>query len=247
MIELLVSKGHYGGLRRYRIYCEDMAYTYRPPILTVDAVVFQLLDNELNVLLVRRADEPFKGEWALVGGYNAAGDTTIQALNRVLKAKANLTTDNLSLIEQLHTFDNIGRDPRGHTVSVTYMGLVKAIEIEPTKTTQDPKFFPVTRLPKLAYDHDEIIRMAHDRLRSMINNTNAVFSLLPEVFTLTRLQTAYEAILGHPLDKRNFRKKFLSFDMIEPTDKYQQDGAHRPAQLYRFKRQELQSLVRSFD
>jgi 8-oxo-dGTP diphosphatase len=224
-----------------------MKDTYEPPILTVDSVIFQLIDNELAVLLLKRAADPFKGEWALPGGYNASGETTRDAMKRILKAKTSVSTDNLDLIEQLYTFDTVARDPRGHAVSVTYMGLGKDIKFRSSSTSQEPRFFSVKDLPKVAYDHQDIIKYAHDRLGSKITYTNAVFALLPKLFTLSQLQSAYEAILCKTLDKRNFRKKFLSLDLVKSTNKYYQEGAHRPALLYSFRQQKLQVLERSFD
>ena len=221
--------------------------TYRPPILTTDSVIFQLINNELSVLLIQRANEPFRGEWALPGGYIAEGETTRDAMVRILKVKTGLKITELTLIEQLYTFDTVARDPRGHAVSVTYMGLGKSFVLHPSKTAQNPQFFPISKLPKLAYDHEDIVRYAHERLNSKITYTNAVFALLPKFFTLTQLQSAYEAILGRALDKRNFRKKFLSLKLVEPTDKFYQEGAHRPALLYCFSQQKLHILSRSFD
>jgi 8-oxo-dGTP diphosphatase len=224
-----------------------MTYVYHPPTLTVDCVIFQLLQNELHVLLIQRAHQPFKGQWALPGGYNAAGDTTMDALQRVLTTKVGTKAEDLQLIEQLYAFDTVARDPRGHAVSITYMGLVKDLRLDPPEGAHNPQFFPISKLPPLAYDHADIIKYAHERLRTRITSTSAIFALLPDLFTLTQLQSAYEAILGHTLDKRNFRKRFLSYDLVEPSDKYYQDGAHRPALLYRFKAQKQQNLVRSFD
>lgn len=220
---------------------------YKPPILTVDSVVFQLKSDVLSVLLVKRAADPFKGEWALPGGYNAVGETTHDALKRILAAKTGIKTDKLSYIEQLFTFDTVARDPRGHAVSVTYMGLGTNIAPETSSSTQQPEFLPVNALPMLAYDHAAIIDYAVRRLRAKITYTNAIFGLLPSTFTLTQLQKAYEAVLGHELDKRNFRKKFLSLGLIEETDQMFQEGAHRPARLYRFCQEGLQVLERSFD
>lgn len=221
--------------------------TYEPPTLTVDSIIFQLVGNELSVLLIKRAAEPFKDQWALPGGYDAAGETTRDAMSRILIEKTGLKVKDLPLVEQLYTFDTVAPDPRGHAVSVTYMGLGKHLKLQSTKTTQEPKFYPVSKLPKLAYDHADIIRYAHERLSSKITYTNAVFALLSQFFTLTQLQSAYEAILGRKLDKRNFRKKFLSLEMVEPSDKYHQYGAHRPALLYYFRQQKLHVLSRSFD
>lgn len=220
---------------------------YVAPTLTVDSVIFQLIDNQLNVLLIQRDKEPFDGWWALPGGYNAAGQTTTEAMNSILWRKTGLHSTDLRLIEQLYTFDTVARDPRGHAVSVTYMGLGLDLNLEPNETAQTPQFFPVNDLPQLAYDHGKIIEYAHERLRSKLTYTNAVFALLPPLFTLSKLQTAYEAIIGRELDKRNFRKKFLSLDLVEPTDQKFQDGAHRPARLYQFKQQTLHALERSFD
>ncbi len=220
---------------------------YVAPILTVDSVIFQLAGDTLSVLLIQRANAPFKGSWALPGGYNAAGETTHDAMKRILLAKGGVKTAGLKLVEQLYTFDTIARDPRGHAVSVTYMGLGKDIVPEAGKNTENPQFFPIDNLPKLAYDHADIIRYAHERLQNKVTYTNAVFALLDEFFTLTELQMAYEAILCRPLDKRNFRKKFLSLDLIHATSEMRREGAHRPARLYTFNKQELDALSRSFD
>jgi 8-oxo-dGTP diphosphatase len=224
-----------------------MNSVYVPPILTIDGVIFQLIDNELSVLLIKRSKEPFKGEWALPGGYNPQGETTTEALKRIIKTKAGINTNDLGLVEQLYTFDAVARDPRGHSVSVVYMGLGRNIEPEKSKTTEEPAFFPITELPKVAYDHAEIIKYAHERLKAKIGYTNAVYALLPSHFTLTQLQSAYESVLCHEVDKRNFRKKFLSLDVLEDTKETMREGAHRPAALYRFKNSGVQNLSRDFD
>jgi 8-oxo-dGTP diphosphatase len=179
-----------------------MNNVYVPPILTIDGVVFQLIDNDLCVLLIKRRNEPFKGEWALPGGYNPRGETTTQALARILISKTGINTKELGLVEQLYTFDAVARDPRGHSVSVVYMGLGKDIESKPSNTTENPAFFTVVNLPKVAYDHKEIIKYAHERLKSKLGYTNAVFALLPRHFTLTQLQSAYQAVLCRKIQKR---------------------------------------------
>ncbi len=222
--------------------------TYVAPTLTVDAVIFQLLDDQLGVLLIQRQHAPFKGQWALPGGYNPTGETTHEAFGRVLHTKAGLKVSDLRFVEQLYTFDTVARDPRGHAVSVTYLGLGKDLVPAGSVTTQNPQFFPLTSLPEsVAYDHADIVRYARSRLEAKISYTNAVFALLPKLFTLSQLQTAYEAILGRPLDKRNFRKKFLSLNLIAATTEYFRQGAHRPALLYRFNKQGLETLSRSFE
>lgn len=208
---------------------------YVAPILTVDCVVMQLQNGALSVLLVQRARDPFKGSWALPGGYDPAGETTTQALARILKTKAGLDMSALQT-DQLHTFDHVARDPRGHAVTVTYMALGKDVSLDAaSKTAENPTFFPVSNLPPVAYDHHDIIEYAHQKLRQKITQTTAISALLPATFTLTQLQQVYEAIMGHPLDKRNFRKKILASNFIEPTGVYTKDGAHRPAQMYKFR------------
>ncbi|HVX23884.1 MAG TPA: NUDIX domain-containing protein [Candidatus Saccharimonadales bacterium] len=220
---------------------------YIAPTLVVDSVIFQLVDGQLSVLLIKRSQEPFLGTWALPGGYCAAGETTQDAMTRILSAKGGIKAGSLKLVEQLFTFDTVARDPRGHAVSVSYMGLGLNLQPSLTSTTQEPHFFPVSDLPKLAYDHGEIISYAQERLRAKLTYTNACFALLPKQFTLSQLQTAYEAVLGRELDKRNFRKKFLSLGLIEETSEFYKEGAHRPARLYRFCKSDLQALERSFD
>lgn len=225
-----------------------MKYTtpYVAPTLTVDAVMFQIIDGVLNVCLLQRGAEPFKGSWALPGGYSPQGETTTQALERIVQYKAglNINTD-LSYIEQLYTFDTVARDPRGHAVSVTYLGCGR--ELHPNGAHSTVSFFPVDALPPIAYDHKDIILYARQRLIAKITYTNAVYAFLPQYFTLTELQSAYEAIFGYELDKRNFRKKFLTLGLTEETDQMRREGAHRPARLHRFKADTLETLSRSFE
>ena len=224
-----------------------MNYTkpYIPPTLTVDAVIFQVNNNTLEVLLLKRPNEPFKGEWALPGGYNAKGETTTDALERVVFQKTGVKIkDNLRYIEQLYTFDTINRDPRGHAVSVTYMGCGRNITYN---EDLEVAFFDVNKLPKLAYDHANIIKYAKERLIAKMTYTNSAFAFLDRRFTLTQLQTVYEIVFGREFDKRNFRKKFLSLNLIHETNELWRDGAHRPAKLYEFNSNKLENLDRSLD
>ena len=219
---------------------------YVAPTLTVDAVIFQITNGVLEVLLMKRPNEPFKGEWALPGGYNAEGETTTKALHRIVEQKTGIDIDtDLRYIEQLYTFDTIDRDPRGHAVSVTYMGCGREIALRDAGA--HVAFLDVDNLPDLAYDHANIIAYARERLIAKMTYTNAVSAFLEKRFTLTQLQSAYEIIVGREFDKRNFRKKFLSLNLIHETDELWRDGAHRPAKLYQFNSQTLESLSRSFD
>lgn len=219
---------------------------YKAPTLVVDSVVFQLIDGVLSVLLIKRSNNPFKGSWALPGGYCAEGETTLSALTRIVKEKAGVDlAKDTPFVEQLYTFDTIARDPRGHAVSVVYVAW--GLNFDPSDNTEQAEFFPIDQLPKLAYDHTEIIHYARERLRGKITYTNAISFMLPKYFTLTQLQATYEAIFGYELDKRNFRKKFLQLGLIKGSKKMFREGAHRPAQLYTFISSTLQVLSRSFD
>ena len=219
-----------------------MNTTYSSPIVTVDSVVFQLIHQKLAVLLIARTNQPFAGIHALPGGYVSAGETTLTAMTRIVQAKAGITLADCDVVEQLYTFDTVARDPRGHAVSVTYMALGRDIRPQIRHDTHHPQFFTIDALPEIAFDHAQIIQYAHERLKSKISYTNAIYALLPELFTLSQLQSAYEAVVSHPLDKRNFRKKILGLEIIHETNQTFRDGAHRPARLYRFNTQVLTNI-----
>ena len=207
-------------------------YKYPRPGLTVDCVVFGLDDGELKVLLVSRGINPFKGFWALPGGFVRVEETLDDAARRELREEAGLTN---IFLEQLYTFGAVNRDPRERIVSVAYYALVKSSDFE-TKAASDAteaRWFPVSKLPKLAFDHAEILDVALNRLRGKLRYQPIGFELLPQKFTLSHLQHLYEAVLGITLDKRNFRKKILGYSLLIAL-REKTEGAHRPAQLYRF-------------
>jgi 8-oxo-dGTP diphosphatase len=224
---------------------------FRFPILTVDGVVFQLVNNKLTVLLIERGYEPFLGMWALPGAYISATETSHQALDRMLIDKTGISARQCTLVEQPYAFDDPGRDPRGSSVTVMYIalgrGLTPGAVAGGMKYGQNPQFIPLDALPKLAYDHARIVAFAHNRLKALAASTTVVAPLLPDRFTFLQLQTAYEAIFGKRLDKRNFRKKVQSLGLVEATGKLAKDGAHRPAQLYRFRKAKLDMFASSFD
>lgn len=156
-----------------------------------------------------------------------------EAAVRILKEETSVGN---VFLEQLYTFGGSGRDPFGRVVSVAYLALMPSggVKLQTIVRYADVRWCPVRRLPKLAYDHNEIAEYAKRRLAWKVEYTNAAWSLLPSKFTLTELQTVYEAILGRELDKRNFRKKILLLDLIESTGDKVARGAHRPAMQYRF-------------
>jgi 8-oxo-dGTP diphosphatase len=222
-----------------------------PPILTVDGMVFQIMDGKLSVLLVQRGFEPFKGAWALPGVYIEAGENSHEALERGLMQKTGVHLSSVRLVEQPFAFDAPNRDPRAYAVSVMYMGLCYGVQAglpdAAATNLQNPHFTPLSKLPPLAYDHAAIVTFARNRLKSLMMYTNAAGFLLPKTFTLSQLQQAYEAIFGAPLDKRNFRKRILALNFVQETGKSDRDGAHRPAKLYQLAADTLQNYAPAFE
>src|SRR5438874_10147072 len=212
-----------------------MAHTYAYPraALTVDCVVFGYDDGELKVLLIERGREPFKGRWALPGGFVRVDETLDDAARRELQEETGLKN---VFLEQLYTFGEVDRDPRERVVSVAYYALVKLSEHRAKAATDaaNAEWFPVSKVPKLAFDHADILATALARLKGKVRYQPIGFELLPPKFTLSQLQHLYEAVLETNLDKRNFRKKVLGFDLLLPLKETQMAGRHRPAQLFRF-------------
>lgn len=220
-----------------------MPYTYEHPrpALTVDAVVFALDDQDLKVLLIQRALAPFVGKWALPGGFVHMDESLETAVRRELTEESGLSN---VFLEQLYTFGEPNRDPRGRTVSVAYYALVKLADHQLVASTdaKDAAWFPVAEVPPLAFDHAKIVEVAHRRLQGKVRYQPIGFELLPKKFTLSHLQHLYETVLERPLDKRNFRKKILSMGLLLDTGEIQQDVSHRAARLFAFDQKKYQAL-----
>ena len=208
-------------------------YEYPRPALTVDCVVFGVDEQDLKVLLIQRDLEPFAGCWALPGGFVKLDEALEEAARRELKEEAGLEG---VFLEQLFTFGGVDRDPRGRVVAVAYYALVniRDYQVRAATDARNAAWFPAGEVPALAFDHGEILRVAHRRLVGKVRYQPIGFELLPETFTLSQLQHLYETILEKKLDKRNFRRKALAMDLLEETDETQTDVAHRAARLYRF-------------
>ena len=209
--------------------------------LAVDVVLFTIEDSGLKVLFIKRNSEPFKGLYSLPGGFVHEKETTKGAALRILEEKVGVKN---IYIEQLYTFDNLNRDPRGQIFSVTYFAMATREEISWNKNAinQNPEFLGVRNLPKLAFDHSDIVKYSIKRLQAKLEYTNIVYSLLPKEFTLNQLQSTYEIILDKKLDKRNFQKKYLQLGLIIPTKKMLTGGRQRPARLYEFKSHKSEEL-----
>jgi 8-oxo-dGTP diphosphatase len=212
-----------------------MPHTYQYPraALTVDCVIFGFDDGALKVLLIRRGLEPFKGKWALPGGFVRVDEELDTAARRELEEEAGLRG---VYLEQLYTFGALRRDPRERVVSVAYYALVRQDAMNPAAATDadEAAWFEAAKTPSLAFDHAEILDTALRRLRAKLRYEPIGFELLPAKFTLSQLQHLYEAVLGMELDKRNFRKKILSYDLLIPLKETFSAGRQRPAQLFRF-------------
>src|SRR5213594_1864533 len=216
-------------------------YQYPRPALTVDCVVFGFDESDLKVLLIERGLEPFKGRWALPGGFVRVDETLDEAARRELAEETGLKD---VFLEQLYTFGAVNRDPRERVVSVAYYALVKlaAHDTKAATDAADARWFPVSKVPKLAFDHAEILNTALARLKGKVRYQPIGFELLPPKFTLSQLQHLYEAVLGAELDKRNFRKKVLGFSLLVPLKETQMAGRHRPAQLFGFDADKYEKL-----
>jgi len=208
-------------------------YDHPRPALSVDCAVFGLSERGLEVLLVQRDLPPFEGSWALPGGFVRENEDLEDAARRELREETGLEG---VFLEQLYTFGEPGRDPRGHVVSVAWVALVNVRDhaVSAATDARDAAFFPVGDLPELAFDHDRILAVAEERVRGKVRYRPIGFELLPPEFTLAQLQHLYETVLGRELDKRNFRKKLLAAGFLEDTGEREEGVPHRPAKLYRF-------------
>ncbi|MCD6471161.1 NUDIX hydrolase [bacterium] len=200
--------------------------------IAVDIVIFTIIDDKLKILLIQRATKPFKGKWALPGGHVDINESLEKAAKRELQEETNVKK---VYLEQLYTFGDPSRDPRGRVISVTYFALLnKKPAIKSASDAADVRWFNVKEIPSLAFDHNKIVSYALKRLRWKLEYTNIAQRFLPRYFTLTELQRVYEIIFGKKIDKRNFRKKILSLNLIRPSRRKRKMVAHRPPRLWQF-------------
>ncbi|WP_420459353.1 NUDIX hydrolase [Neolewinella sp.] len=218
-------------------------YEYPRPSVTVDVVVFGYDGGrDLKLLLIQRGGEPFKGQWALPGGFVDMDEDLEASALRELEEETGVKD---LFVEQLYTFGAPGRDPRGRVISVAYFALVNLTD-HPAVAASDAEqaeWYPLHELPELAFDHARIIDMATNRLRAKVRYQPIGFELLPEEFTLAELQALYETVLGVPeFNKRNFRTRIMKTGILEEVGR-QENVPHRPAVLYRFNEEMYQQLM----
>ncbi len=207
---------------------------YERPSVTIDVVVFSLVADDLKALLVKRKSPPFSEMWAIPGAFVRLDESLAAAATRALVEETGVED---VYTEQLYTFGDPNRDPRTRVITVAYFALVPydAVRHAPGRETSETAWFSMFDLPPLAFDHHEILEYALTRLRYKLEYTAVGFQLLPDMFTLTELQKAYEIILQEKLDKRNFRRKILSAAILEETGQKRQEGEGRPAMLYKYR------------
>jgi ADP-ribose pyrophosphatase YjhB (NUDIX family) len=202
------------------------------------AAVLQVREGQLQALLWQRAREPFAGGWALPGGGLADDETLEESLRRHLAEKVEVRE--LSHLEQLETRSDPRRNPARRELATGYLGLVPT-GIDP-KVPEDTRWYPLDELPELAYDHEEILLSARERLRAKLSYTNLGFALAPPSFTLAELRDLYAVALGHPVSATNLRRVLVRRELLEETGERRRygSGGGRPAAIYRFRTRELE-------
>jgi 8-oxo-dGTP diphosphatase len=202
-------------------------------LVAVDSVVFTIVKWAIHVLLIKRSIDPFKDTRCLPGGFVKDDEDIEAAAYRDLEEETSIKN---VYLEQLYTFGKPNRDPRGRNITTAYMAIVarENVMLKVGQGNSDVAFHPIHKLPKIGFDHKEIIVYAHKRLQWKLEYTNLAQYLLPKNFPLTDLQQVYEIVMGRTFDVRNFRKKIAQLGIVKETGKVTQGAAHRPAKLYTF-------------
>lgn len=206
-------------------------YKYPHPSVTTDCVIFGFDGTKMRVLLIERGIEPYKGRWAFPGGFLNMEESAEVGAMRELREETGLKG---AYIKQLHTFSDPKRDPRERVITIAYYALVRLQEVKGGDDAAKAEWFALDEVPALAFDHDLILRMALQELRKQIHFEPIGFELLPEKFTMSQLQTLYEAILEVHFDRRNFANKMLKLGILEETGDRPKDAARTVPVQYRF-------------
>ena len=207
---------------------------FEQPSVTTDIVIFSIKNNELSVLLVNRNLEPFKNKWALPGGFVRINESLEDAAKRELVEESGVKD---VYLEQLYTFGDVNRDPRGRVITVSYMALINSKDITLVASTdaKETDWFSIKKIPPLAFDHKKILTYALKRLRWKFEYTPVAFSLLDNEFTIGQIQKIYEIVFDKEFDKRNFAKKILSLNILQEKG-IKKNVSHRPPMLYSLKK-----------
>jgi len=199
--------------------------------VAVDCIIFGFSEGRLNLLLLKRNFEPSKGQWSLMGGFVRDGESVDEAAKRVLQEMTGLGN---VFMEQVSAFGEVERDPGERVISVAYYALININAYDRELVQSHNAFWiDINELPELIFDHQEMLERARNLIKQKASSQPIGFNLLPKLFTLTQLQTLYEAIYGEAFDKRNFRKRIAEMKFIEMTDKIDKAGSKRGARLYK--------------
>ena len=210
----------------------DVPLSRAPPTFGIDCIIFGFNEGELNLLLLKRNFEPAMGEWSLMGGFVQEDESVDDAAKRVLNELTGLED---VYMEQVQAFGAIDRDPGERVVSIVYYALININEYDKESVQQHNAFWVnINELPALIFDHPQMVEKARKLMQQKASTEPIGFNLLPKLFTLSQLQSLYEAIYGESIDKRNFRKRIAEMDYIEKTDKIDKTGSKRGAALYQF-------------
>lgn len=216
-------------------YC----YKYPHPAVTADCVIFGFDGVSIKVLLIQRAIDPYKGKWALPGGFMNIDESAEECARRELEEETGLKT---ASVEQFYTFTDVMRDPRERVITVAHYALVRLSEVKGGDDAAKAQWFVQSEIPSLAFDHDRILRMALARLNERICFEPIGFELLPDVFTMSELQNLYEAILGVKFDRRNFYNKMLKLGILTEAEPRPESASRRTPTKYRFNAEKYAEL-----
>lgn len=209
-------------------------------LVAVDCIIFGFDGQELKALLIKRGFEPEIGKWSLMGGFVGENESTDEAAIRVLHQLTGMTN---IYMEQLYCFSDVNRDPAGRVISVAYYALINIADYsEQLQLEHEARWFPLAQIPKLIFDHNEMLQKAKVRLQEKVTNHPVGFELLPDKFTLPQLQNLYEAIYGEPLDKRNFTRKILSLDILNKLNEKEKESSRKGAFYYVFDKAKYSKL-----
>lgn len=218
---------------------KNYCYKYPHPSVTTDCVIFGFDGTQLQVLLIERGIEPYKGKWAFPGGFLNMDESAEEGALRELQEETGLTG---AYIEQFHTFTEPNRDPRERVITIAYYALVRIQGVKGGDDAARAKWFALDEVPQLAFDHDMILRTALARLRERIHFQPIGFELLPEKFTMKELQSLYEAILQVKFERRNFAKKMLHYDLVTQLEETTWPTAKREAYLFSFNKENYEEF-----
>jgi 8-oxo-dGTP diphosphatase len=208
--------------------------------VAADGVILTYDEKKIKVLLIKRGNAPFKGEWALPGGFVGEGESAEECAQREIGEETGLRK--LSL-EQLCTVSEPKRDPRGRVISVVYISYFKSGKAGAVAgdDATDAEWYPINKLPKLGFDHSKIVKLASKKLKDLLNYQGAAFELLPEKFTFSQLQSVYEEALELELDKRNFRRRFINSGLVIALNELEKNVPYKPGRYYKLDRKLLKS------